>query len=195
MKTLIQIGCNTGDQYIFETIYNLEIDNCIFVDANDSALNVCKENFEKFLSDKNLKFHINAKYICAVISNNPDQYIDFNIPDGEDLSGHSSIYVNQLTDRKYRTEKIQNVTIENLLNFLKLTTVDYLIVDAEGCDKEILSTLNWESYKIKNIKFEFTHWDGYQKYISKDLNQFIFFLLMKGYTIKKTTATDIAASI
>jgi FkbM family methyltransferase len=194
MKTLIQIGCNTGDQYIFETIYNQKIDNCIFVDANESALNVCKNNFEKFLIDKDEKLNVNINYVCAVISNNSDEYIDFNIPDDEDLSGHSSIYANQLTYRNYKTKKIKNVTIKNLLNFFNLTTVDYLIVDAEGCDKEILSNLDFGNNNIKNVKFEFTHWDGYEKHISDNLNKFIFFLLMCGYTVKKTSATDITAS-
>lgn len=195
MKCLVQIGCNTGDEYIFNTIYEYKINKCIFVDANEMALKICHENFMKFLSSKDQNFDVDLHYVPAIISNHSDQYVDFNIPENNILSGHSSIYPSQLVDQTYKTKKVLNITIENLLNFFKITTIDYFVVDAEGCDKEILLSLNWDKYKIENIKFEFTHWDGYKKHISNNLNDFIFSLLMRGYAVKKTSPTDITASL
>lgn len=195
MKCLIQIGSNAGDVNVFNIIYKNNINKCIFVDGNDSILKSCRDNFEKFLSEKNVKFDIEAHFVNCIISNSSEQFIDFNIPNDTNLSGHSSIYSHQLSELSYITKKVENTTLENLLNFFKLKTIDYLLVDAEGCDKEILSTLNWNIFDIKNIKFEFTHWDGYKQYTSNNLNQFIFFLLMRGYTIKKSTPTDITACL
>jgi len=193
MKSLVQIGCNIGDEHVFKTIYEQKISKCIFVDANESVLKMCYDNFEKYLSDKDIDFDIDLHFVCSSISNKLDKYLDLYIPDGVNLSGHSSIYMHQLNNQKCNTIRVLNTTAEALLNFFKLRVVDYLIVDAEGCDKEILSTLDLNYYIIKNIKFEFTHWDGYERYISHNLNEFIFFLLMRGYTIKKTSATDITA--
>jgi len=195
MKSLVQIGCNIGDERVFKTIYEQKISKCIFVDANESVLKICYDNFENYLSDKDIDFDIDLHFVCSSISNKVDKYLDLYIPNGVSLSGHSSIYAYQLNNQKYNTIRVLNTTIGDLLNSFKLRVVDYLIVDAEGCDKEILSTLDLSYYIIKNIKFEFTHWDGYGGYISHNLNEYIFFLLMRGYSVKKISATDIEASL
>ena len=44
MSCLIQIGCCVGDEYIFKLIHNNKINTCIFIDANVSALEKCREN-------------------------------------------------------------------------------------------------------------------------------------------------------
>ena len=55
------------------------------------------------------------------------------------------------------------VTLPTLLNVHKLTNsvIDCLMIDAEGCDAEIIMSTNFSSLNIDHILFEHVHTDGH----------------------------------
>ena len=198
MSCLIQIGCCIGDEYIFELIHNNKVNTCIFIDANVSALERCKENQEDFFRDKNDDWDIKFEYINCAVSDSKSDEIELNIPTGDVHSAHSSIFSNfpTISDAKngFDTVKVKNFSINDIFENYGWTTIDYLFIDAEGCDKGIVSNINWNKYNILNMKFEFTHWDGYQGFDSEHLRHIIFFLLMNKYKIHQSSATDLTAN-
>lgn len=195
MSCLIQIGCCVGDEYIFKLIHEKKIDTCIFIDANISSLEKCKENQEDFFRDKNVDFNVKFEYVNCAISNSKLDEIELNIPTGDKYSAHSSVFSDFLKEKNgFDTVKVKNFSINDIFENYGLTLIDYLFIDAEGCDKEIISSINWNKYNILNIKFEFTHWDGYQAWMSEHLRAIIFFLLMNKYRVYQSSATDLTAS-
>ena len=198
MSCLIQIGCCVGDEYIFKLIHNNKINTCIFIDANVSALEKCRENQEDFFRDKNVDWDVNFEYINCAVSDSKLDEIELNIPAGHPHSSHSSIFSNfpTISDAKngFDTVKVKNFSINDIFENYGLTLIDYLFIDVEGCDKGIVSNINWGKYNILNIKFEFTHWDGWQGFDSEHLRYVIFFLLMNKYKVYQSSATDLTAS-
>lgn len=195
MSTLLQIGCNLGDEKIFNLIIENKIKNVYLIDANPKSLAVCKSNITDFLSSKNIDFHLKVIFINCAISNSDEKTLKFYVPHDDRHSAHASLKIEQISDLKSDSIEVDNYKLDSLLDSLNISEVDYLIIDTEGCDKEILSSIMWGKRKIKNLTFEFTHWDGYNRYISPHLNSFLFFLLMQGYKLKKTSALDITASL
>jgi len=198
LSCLIQIGCCIGDEYIFELIHTNKVNTCVFIDANVSALEKCKENQEDFFRNKNVDWDVKFEYINCAVSDFKSDEIELNIPTGDVHSAHSSIFSNfpTISDAKngFDTVKVKNFSINDIFENYGWTTIDYLFIDVEGCDKGIVSNINWGKYNILNIKFEFTHWDGYQGFDSEHLRHVIFFLLMNKYKFYQSSATDLTAS-
>ena len=198
MSCLIQIGCCVGDEYIFKLIHNNKINTCIFIDANVSALEKCRENQDDFFRDKNVDWDVKFEYINCAISDSKLDELELNIPTGDIHSSHSSIFSDFPTifDAKngFDAVKVKNFSINDIFENYGLTLIDYLFIDVEGCDKGIVSNINLNKYNILNIKFEFTHWDGWQGFNSEHLRHVIFFLLMNKYKVYQSSATDLTAT-
>ncbi len=198
MTSLIQVGSNVGDEYIFKLIEDKKINLCVFIDANEKALEKCRENVSKFFEGKNIDWEMKCEYIICAISNSKKKEVELNIPIGDDYSNHSSLDASfpTISDTKdgFRTVTVQNFLISDIFDNFKLTDITYLFIDVEGCDKEIVTSIDWSKYIIHNLKFEFTHWDGWQGYNSEGLRQLIFFLLMNKYKVYQSSATDLFAT-
>ena len=210
-KKLIQVGCNVGDEYIFDLVVKEKINLCIFIDANKSALEKCKEYQEKFFEDKDINTRsITFEYINCAVSNVDASEIELFIPKDDICSSAGSIYLNvptisektgdNVTSKEvleYKAEKfdtiiVQNFSINDIFEDYELEVIDYLFIDVEGCDKEIILSMEWDKYFIRNVQFEFTHWDGYQS--GGTLGVTLFSLLMMEYKLHQSSPTDIFAT-
>jgi len=232
LKTLIQIGCNTGDEYVCKLIVDKKIEQAIFIDANINALKKCQLYHKEYFSSK--AHQPKLDYINGAISTVDKEkkpYIDFYIPTNNSNSGHASldatVVANQSKlndqDKELTTVQVQNINIKDIFETYKLNSIEYLITDVEGIDYFIARQLYNEGYllphapadsisidafgrksfsqikhakiNIKNYQFEFTHWGGFQQYESektrKELGYFLYMLINHGYTIYKSSATDI----
>jgi FkbM family methyltransferase len=123
------------------------------------------ETFEAIKSHPNLikeKCAIDTKngFADFLVADNPKQWANY-----EDVIGmsgladapgplHEPVY----KDRR-QTIQVQTMTLDTLLYKHRVTQVDYLKIDAEGKDVEIL--MNY-SFRIMptNIKFEHVHYSG-----------------------------------
>tara|TARA_B100000900_G_scaffold411892_1_gene432510 strand:- start:1841 stop:2521 length:681 start_codon:yes stop_codon:yes gene_type:complete len=64
---------------------------------------------------------------------------------------------------KIKKKIVNCIKISNLLKKYKLFDIDYLSLDIEGMDYDVLFNLNLNNFKIKNISFEHLHLNLYQK--------------------------------
>ena len=53
------------------------------------------------------------------------------------------------------------LTLDNFLTGHNLFNIDWLYIDAEGMDAEILLTFDWKKYSIKKVEFEHFHLEYY----------------------------------
>jgi hypothetical protein len=60
--------------------------------------------------------------------------------------------------------KIPMTTINQIVKEYDITHIDYLLVDTEGCDYQILMDMNLDNIKPTYISFEHLHMDGYKKH-------------------------------
>jgi hypothetical protein len=59
-----------------------------------------------------------------------------------------------------KTFNMPCVSVNDLLRKLGIVQLDYLFVDCEGEDFNIVNAIDLSEFDIRNIKFEHTHLDG-----------------------------------
>ena len=86
----------------------------------------------------------------------------------------------KITENDLELKTIEGVSFNSLCKKYKISSIDKLIIDIEGSEKEVLKTINYEEFKILEIRFEFKHLDGYLDY-KNSLNDLILFFNSKNY--------------
>jgi hypothetical protein len=174
-KTLIQIGCAIGDDYICKLIEDKQIDLAIFIDANIESLKQCQSTQAKYFSNK--KHKPNLEYInCAIstIDTKQHPYVDFYIAVNDDKSLHASLDQNVVKgqskkDGNFKTIQVQNINITDIFKSYKLKTIEYLITDIEGIDYFIARQLFKEGYLSPMVMPEDINTDELGRKIYKNL--------------------------
>jgi FkbM family methyltransferase len=83
------------------------------------------------------------------------------------------------------------VTMNNFLqNIVKVATIDYLFIDTEGHDCDIILSTDLNKFNIKKIIFEKTHSEGPFMSGGENLNKTISYLRDHGYSILNETWGD-----
>jgi FkbM family methyltransferase len=88
--------------------------------------------------------------------------------------------------------EIDFITFDNLIKEYEIKTIDYLQIDVEGAEYEILNSIDFEKIKINSIQFESKHFDGTFTEGSK-LNLIKEKLINNGYNLTKLDAENILA--
>jgi len=155
-KILVQIGSAEGNDHVTEIIKENKNIIGILVEPNPTNFLLLKENYKNI---KNLFFEN-----LAISTKNSE--INLYVEPGE-ISHHGSINYNHLimhdhNPKGIKTLKVQAITLQTLLDKYNLTEhiVDYLFMDTEGHDCDIILNTDFSKFKIKNICFESFHADG-----------------------------------
>jgi FkbM family methyltransferase len=220
MKKLIQIGANIGyaDGIPDYTASKLLTDSyeSILVEPNPKAMEKLIEGYEKFnynihfenlaISVKNGTTTLYVDNYDTINSNNPPEWVpnrdkyknkDTDIWLG--CSPHASMnldfqyaHLHGLGRDKITAIEVETITFETLLKKYNWENeeIEYLFIDTEGHDCDIILSTDFSKYKIKNLKFETTHSDGpFTK--GKKLISAINHLKDCGFTIEKVDNDDV----
>lgn len=177
---IIQIGCHTGEDHVYDYISKNNCDNITLIDANPYVLDICKQ---KYISIKNTKF-LNYAIVPRYMNN--DRVINFYIPEQDKTSAHCSVsldFIKKHNHTKWIEKPITCITLNDLFSEINISTVDRLYIDAEGLDAEIILSLNLDYVKINYIFFEHMHSDGAFSH-GYNLRNVIAKLQQNGYTLK-----------
>ena len=87
---------------------------------------------------------------------------------------------------------IDFLTFDNLISKYQIQSIDYLQIDVEGAEYEILNSINFSKIEIKNIQFESKHFDGTFKEGHK-LEEVKKKLKNNGYKLKQLDKENILA--
>lgn len=156
---IIQIGCNTGNDHVYEFIKSNKCNNILLIDANPYVLDICKT---QYLSLNNNNNNINFLNY-AIVPDTLSDTIKFYIPKEDKMSAHCSVsaeFVVRHLHPELEELDIPCLTINNLCRRYNINNIDRLYIDAEGLDAKIVSSIDFSYIDIKYIYFEYTHTDG-----------------------------------
>lgn len=156
-KKLVQIGANKGHDHVFEATKTNNYE-CLLVEPNPYCMEALKECYSIF---DMCRFEQ-----CAVSTKNGTVQMYFNDIDSGD-SSHSSVSLDHVLKHNnlknsITTMDVCSVTLESLLekHGWKTEGIEWLYIDAEGHDCDIILSTDFSELNIKNIFFETIHSDG-----------------------------------
>jgi FkbM family methyltransferase len=146
MKVYVQIGANIGNDS-FQNLIMLvnEKTMVLLVEPNYELLDQLSNNYEEL---KNRHDIIIVPYAIATTNGDTNLYL-------YQESGHSTL-INRKTrpPKNGSFKKIQVMTFNDLCEKFNLNTIEYLSIDTEGLDYEILNSIDLSKINIKTIVFE-----------------------------------------
>ena len=189
MKILIQIGGGMGDldprnqfkdgftDFVKKKLQIQFYDKILIIEANPfniEKLNECWKNFS------NVKIFDRA----IVGQNYEGKSLELYYAEDDKPSYQVTSKYKKHVEKHYPESKIlsKNVKISRINDFLyeeaKNSTIEYLSIDVEGMEFELISSIDFNRFNIQNISIEFLH---LTKKIRKDL---LNILLKNGYSFK-----------
>ena len=158
-KVFFQIGTNDGNDLFRELVIKNNPDIIILVEPNESLINEIKKNY---MNIKNVHIYNNAVYY------NDDEMLELYIPAKNGImgtradnniiydDGHFSLLPMNDWGSKNDMVKIttKSITFDKICRIHNITNIDYLQIDTEGFDSEIIKMINLSKYKINKIRFE-----------------------------------------
>jgi len=149
-NVFIQIGTNDGDDNFRNHVKHFNPKKVILVEPNEILINQIKSNyafFENELIILNLAINTHNKDTKLYISNNWIGHSDkhFSLVPMNDWADSLDTLI--CIDAK-------SITFENLCKEYNITHIDFLQIDTEGFDSEIINSINLDNISIDLIRFE-----------------------------------------
>ncbi len=157
---IVQLGTNTGDDHVLQLCKRVNPDFVLLVEPFSVHNEIIRENY------KDIKNYIIEN---IVISEKENEMVDFYWTeyDGKMKGPECSYMVSSLDPQHiikhhYPPEsvvsfKVKSITINTLFKQYNLKEIDYLFIDIEGADFNVLKMIDFDTYKIKNIQIENLH--------------------------------------
>lgn len=158
--TIVQIGAHCGgdnlSKYILENYQSLKLG--LFVEANPSHIEALKECYSRLdnvqIENLAIKYFDDPsdKIIIFYHDNDPDKQVassDINHVKKHEIYWQSGGSIQSFTS--------DALTLHELLDKYKLVNIDWLLLDIEGMEPNIIMNLNFDKYKIHKIEFEALH--------------------------------------
>lgn len=175
----VQLGSNVGNDNLFKYLENSnqEIEFGLLVEAN--LLHI--ENLKKC-------YKLYPNVIVENVAIKPPSHLEDTLKffycttDGplyestscriEHIQKHLEMCPH-LSGGEIKTFEVSCVTIETLFDNHNITELDWLLIDVEGIDAELLLSTDWSKYNIKKFEFENIHFQEIEKRnIEKMLHEF-----------------------
>lgn len=158
-KVFFQIGTNNGNDLFRELVIKNAPDCVILVEPNTLLIDEIKKNYNNI---KNVYIYNNAIYY------NDDEIIELYIPAKNGIvgtradngivynDGHFSLL--PMNDWGNKTDMIKitskSITFDKICSIHNISNIEYLQIDTEGFDSEIIKMIDLSKYKINKIRFE-----------------------------------------
>lgn len=158
-KVFFQIGTNNGNDLFRELVIKNEPDIVILVEPNQNLINKIKQNYDGI---KNVYIYNNAIYY------NDDELLELYIPAKNGIMGtrcDNNIIYNDLhfslvpmNDWGNKNDMVKittkSITFDKICSIHNISTINYLQIDTEGFDTEIIKMIDFSKYTIHNLRFE-----------------------------------------
>ena len=189
---IVQIGANKGNtdnDPIYHTLCNLDNTDdvtLVLIEPHPKAKAIL-ENVYHFVKNKII--------VQCGVGSKPGIYKFYTDNETENnVSQHSSFNKQQILSQNHKESDLTEyhvpiLTLESILTSLNLVEIDYLQIDTEGYDKDILMDFPFRYFKIKKLQFEILHWDA--PFTDKTSYVFIRRLCFNGYDVINKTNEDV----
>jgi FkbM family methyltransferase len=189
---IIQIGANSGNdntnKFIVENIENIEL--VILVEPIPFILDELSNNY------KNVPNCIIEP--IAIAANEDELILKLYYEDNSNYEVSSfrkkHILDHGCADEKIKSIDVKSMTVNKLMEKYNLTELDYLFIDTEGMDVWIISSLDFNKYKFKNIIFETAHTDGARNK-GYNYNEIVNYLESIGYDVTNIDSMNAIATL
>lgn len=162
MLTLIQIGCNIGLDRVYDSLKETQDHYDVFlIEANQFSLEKCKNNYNDLLDKHNIYF-LNA----AIVPNNTTHeeivlYYPKENPTSPFVSTNKDFVITHQGTTDIDSFSVRSIPINDLLSvYGDNREIEYLYIDTEGLCVDIVDCIDFDTYNIKNLVFEYIHSDG-----------------------------------
>jgi FkbM family methyltransferase len=170
---IIQIGANKGHDDVYNFLTgSVGIDFVLLVEPLSFHIEDLKKCYKDFQN-------VYIEQVAVVPKEQEGKIkIYYNPADGPGYE-ISSLDLNSAGgENNTKFEEVEAKTLTQLLDKYKITQLDFLFIDAEGSDDDIVMSLDLDKYSIKYIEYEHLH--------VKHGNSINTFLESKGYKSVKT---------
>ena len=162
--TFVQLGSNTGDdefrRYLIEN--NIEISYGVLVEPFTVHIETLRENYFS-VSD-----NVVIENVAIKISDDTSDHLEFfyHTKDGpgyeitSTLKSHIEKHVatcRHLAGGEILSFTVPCISLEELLISHKLQKLDWLLIDIEGMDADLILNFDWKSFDITKVEFEWLH--------------------------------------
>jgi len=172
---IVQVGANKGyDDLSNHLLSNYEkVDFALFVEPNIfhiESLKNCYEKYENTIieniaikspnhSDDKLEIYYHTSDPDYQIASCKIEHIESHLDWAKKYN--MNLY-NAFKDGEIKSFVVDCITLEQLFDKYSIREIDWLCLDIEGVDAEILLTFDFKKYKIKRIEFEHLHLGHYK---------------------------------
>ncbi len=158
-RVFIQIGTNNGNDDFRKYVQEKNPDLIILVEPNKDLIQSIKANYSNFanvfLFSKAIYYESNVtvelvipakKGIYGSQADNGYTYTDVN---------YSLVPMNDWGDKNDMVKmQAETITFDDICKQFNIHTIEYLQIDTEGFDSEIIQMIDLTKYKINTIRFE-----------------------------------------
>lgn len=167
---IIQIGANKGYDDLTEFTQSNKVDFAIFVEPNPFHILKLKECYPEFIVE-----NIAIKPISENKNEVDFYFYDKDLPNFEIASMSKEHIWDHFGQVELQKIIVSALTLEELFDKYDIKSLDWLLLDIEGIEAEIVLNFNWDKYNINKIDIERIH----LKDKEDDINKLFF---SKGYT-------------
>ena len=129
--------------------------------------------------------------ICMAISSNKGSknlFFDHELSSLNTISKNHTLFLKEAFGKKNLKKKIiKTNTLNNILKENKIKKIDFMNIDIEGNELEVLKTLNFKNLDIKVICIEIVNYDIYSKNIKTNKKKIVTILKKNNYDLKFKT--------
>jgi FkbM family methyltransferase len=172
-KLFVQIGTNNGKDNFRLLVAKYKPKKVVLIEPNINLIPEIEKNYSQ------LKKYMEIIIINKAIFEKNDQLISLFIPAKDGIYGKSGVQperkegnyiynnkhfsilpMNDWGDKKNMIEiKSKTITFNQLITNLNISNIDYLQIDTEGYDCEIIKSINLEKINIKFLRYEKWNFD------------------------------------
>ena len=178
----VHLGAGVGDQdkktnfrcgftEFIKKNYNTS-SNAFIVEANPANIDKLKISYKNFKNVKIFNYAISSKDI----NNLTMYYAVEDFPHYQVCSSDKNHVKKHYPNSEIKNFSIETLSINSFLEKNSLFEIDYLSIDIEGLDYDVLMSIDFSKFNIKNISIEYIHLSRFQK------KKFINFLKKNGYS-------------
>ena len=165
---IVQVGANCGHDDLSHYVHSKFNSNpqdveLYLIEPNPKVLDSLKQSYRGFPNAFIYNFAIKSPF--QEESEIEIFYYEDDVIWEHDRYGKASMKMSHLEKHKgmqgcrtsIKSFVSECLTLDKFLTWNNLFNLDWLYIDAEGMDAEILLTFDWKKYSIKKIEFEHLH--------------------------------------
>jgi FkbM family methyltransferase len=189
---IVQIGANTGNDRVYGFINSVKdkIAKAVLVEPIFSCINPLTLKYKHIptVFIENAAIVTDPALATTIMYYERGSNFEVSSIKKEHLLGHGAEEQNILVS------KVNTLTFTQLMDKYSLSELDHLYIDAEGCDYEIIKSIDFNQFKIKSIYYESCHVDGVRQRGDK-YNELVQIFASHGYHHKNYNTTDSIATL